>query len=201
MFGNGGDQWREGKKEGKRRRDWRMSDNHSDVGAEEEREADPGNVSDDGEVELNLPREVMEEQDRPREDIRESPGATASSTTAMSQEENTGYKIFISQFHYLYISNNNTLTTLYWYTCGNGGGGEQHNHIKVVFLRPPDKIKTTYIDTGGRQRKLSWSLNSSHYVFKNVYLTVHICNYYGMNWINIFVFVVFVFTERQKTNI
>ena len=28
----------------------------------------------------------------------------------------------------------------------------------------------------GRQRKLSWSLNSSHYVFKNVYLTVHICN-------------------------
>ena len=25
--------------------------------------------------------------------------------------------------------------------------GEQHNHIKVVFLLPPDKIKITYIDT------------------------------------------------------
>ena len=24
--------------------------------------------------------------------------------------------------------------------------GEQHNHIKVVFLLPPDKIKSTYID-------------------------------------------------------
>ena len=64
-----------------------MSDDHSDVGAGEERKADPGNVTDDGEVELNLPREVMEEQDRPREDIREYPGATASGTTAMSQEE------------------------------------------------------------------------------------------------------------------
>ena len=46
---------------------------------------------------------------------------------------------------------------------------------------------------GGRQRKLSWSLNSSHYVFKNVYLTVHICNYYGMNWINILVFLCLLF--------
>ena len=29
---------------------------------------------------------------------------------------------------------------------------------------------------GGRQRKLSWSLNSSQYVLKTLYLTVHICN-------------------------
>ena len=65
---------------------------------------------------------------------------------------------------------------------------------------------------GGRPRKLSWSLNSSHYVFKNLYLTVHIlnsshyvfknlyltvhiCNYYGMNLINIFVFDIYVFTS------
>ena len=47
--------------------------------------------------------------------------------------------------------------------------------------------KSISMGPGGRQRKLSWSLNSSHYVFKNVYLTVHICNYYGMNWINIVV--------------
>ena len=78
---------KDGKKEGKRRWDRRMSDDHSDVGAWEEREANPGNVTGDGEVELNLPREVMEEQDQSREDIRESPGATASGATAMSREE------------------------------------------------------------------------------------------------------------------
>ena len=49
--------------------------------------------------------------------------------------------------------------------------------------------KSISMGPGGRQRKLSWSLNSSHYVFKNLYLSVHLCNYYGMNWINIFVFV------------
>ena len=38
-----------------------MSDDHSDVGAGEERETDPVDVTDDGEVQLNLPREVMEE--------------------------------------------------------------------------------------------------------------------------------------------
>ena len=61
------------------------------MGAGEEREADPGNVTDDGEIELNLPREVMEEQDRPCEDIRESPGAAASGATAMSQEDDIGW--------------------------------------------------------------------------------------------------------------
>ena len=44
-------------------------------------------MTDDGEVELNLLRGVMEEQDRPREYIRESPGATASGATVISQEE------------------------------------------------------------------------------------------------------------------
>ena len=54
-----------------------------------------------------------------------------------------GYKIFMSQFHSLYISNNNTLTT---YIDILVDMGEQHNHIKVVFLLPPDKIKIIYID-------------------------------------------------------
>ena len=54
------------------------------------------------------------------------------------------YKIFISQFHSLYISNTNTLTT---YVDTLVEMGEQHNHSKVVFLLPPDKIKITYIDT------------------------------------------------------
>ena len=64
-----------------------MSDDHSDVGAGGERKTDPVYVTDDGEVQLNMPREVMEEQDRPREYIRESTGATASGATAISQEE------------------------------------------------------------------------------------------------------------------
>ena len=64
-----------------------MSEGHSDAGAGEERDTDPGDMTEDGEVELNLPREGGEEQGRPREDIRESPGATASGTSATSQEE------------------------------------------------------------------------------------------------------------------
>ena len=64
-----------------------MSDGHSDAGAGVERETDPRDVTDDGEIELNLPREDTEEWDRPREDIREFSGVTASGTTAASQEE------------------------------------------------------------------------------------------------------------------
>ena len=37
---------------------------------------------------------------------------------------------------YKYINN------IYWWKWE-----EQHNHIRVVFLLPPDKIKITYIDT------------------------------------------------------
>ena len=48
-----------------------MSDGHSDVGAGVERETDPRDVTDGGEIELNLPREDIEEQERPREDIQE----------------------------------------------------------------------------------------------------------------------------------
>ena len=33
-----------------------------------------------------------------------------------------------------------------WYTCGNG---EQYNHIKVVFLLPPDNTKITYREEKG----------------------------------------------------
>ena len=57
----------------------------------------------------------------------------------------TRYKIQdIYYFHSLYISNNNTLTT---YIDILVEIGEQHNHIRVVFLLPPDNIKITYIDT------------------------------------------------------
>ena len=48
-----------------------MSNGHSDAGAGVERETDPRDVTDDGEIELNLPREDTKERDRPREDIRE----------------------------------------------------------------------------------------------------------------------------------
>ena len=67
---------------------------------------------------------------------------------------------------------------------------EYHGHMRLRSSpshQPTDhQLKCLYIYStvsksismgpGGRQRKLSWSLNSSHYVFKNVYLTVHICN-------------------------
>ena len=54
-----------------------MSDDHSD----------PADMTNDGEVELNLPREVVEEQVLPREDIRKPPGAINPGTIAIGQEE------------------------------------------------------------------------------------------------------------------
>ena len=50
-----------------------MSDGHSDVGAGEERDIDFGDMTDDGEVELNLPREDAMERDPPG---RGRPGST-----------------------------------------------------------------------------------------------------------------------------
>ena len=63
-----------------------MSDDHADVGAMEH-EADHAAMTDDGEVELNLPREVVEEQGRTHEDIRKPPGAINPGTMALDQEE------------------------------------------------------------------------------------------------------------------
>ena len=54
-----------------------MSDDHSD----------PADMTNDGEVELNLPREVVEEQVLPREDIQKPPGAINPGTIAIGQEE------------------------------------------------------------------------------------------------------------------
>ena len=62
-----------------------MSEGHPD--AEEERETDFGDMTDDGEVELNLPREDAVERDPPGEDVRDLPGATTSGTSATNQEE------------------------------------------------------------------------------------------------------------------
>ena len=50
-----------------------MSDGHPDAGVREEHEADSVDITDDGEVELNLPREVVDEQVRPRKEIRWEP--------------------------------------------------------------------------------------------------------------------------------
>ena len=65
----------------------KMSDGHSDAGAGEERETDSGDMTDDGEVELNLPREDAVEWDPPGEDVRDLPGTTASGTSVTNQEE------------------------------------------------------------------------------------------------------------------
>ena len=54
-----------------------MSDDHSDGEGGSGHEVDPVDTIEDMEIKLNLPREVDGEQDRPREDIRESPGAMA----------------------------------------------------------------------------------------------------------------------------
>ena len=64
-----------------------MSDGHSDVGAGEERDIDFGDMTNDGELELNLPLEDDMERDPPGEDIRDLPGATASGTSVINQEE------------------------------------------------------------------------------------------------------------------
>ena len=55
-----------------------MSEGHSDAGAGEEHDTDSGDMTDDGEVELNLPREDAVERDPPGEDVQDLPGATAS---------------------------------------------------------------------------------------------------------------------------
>ena len=65
----------------------KMSDGHSDAGAGEERDADSGDMTDDGEVELNLSREDAVERDPPGEDVRDLPGATVSGTLVTNQEE------------------------------------------------------------------------------------------------------------------
>ena len=64
-----------------------MSDGHPEVGAGRERIIDFGDLTDDGEVELNLPREEDMERDPPGEDVRDLPGATASGTSIINQEE------------------------------------------------------------------------------------------------------------------
>ena len=64
-----------------------MSDGHSDVGAGEEHDMDFGDMTDDGEVELNLPREDTMERNPPGEDVRDLPGATASGASVTNQEE------------------------------------------------------------------------------------------------------------------
>ena len=63
-----------------------MSDDHSDVGAMEH-EADHADMTDNGEVELNLPLETVEEQLRTSEDTRKPPGAINPGTMALDLEE------------------------------------------------------------------------------------------------------------------
>ena len=62
-----------------------MSDDHSDG-------EDPVDMTEDMEIELNLPQEVDGEQDRPREDIREPPGVIGPGETPLGQEERHRYE-------------------------------------------------------------------------------------------------------------
>ena len=64
-----------------------MSDAHSDVGAGEERDIDFENLTDDGEVELNLSRDDAMERDPPGEDVWDLPAATASGAAGTNQEK------------------------------------------------------------------------------------------------------------------
>ena len=64
-----------------------MSDGHPEVMAGKERDIDFGDVTDDGEVELNLPREKEMERDPPGEDVRDLPGDTTSGASVINQEE------------------------------------------------------------------------------------------------------------------
>ena len=61
---------RDEKSEVKRRLELEMSDDHSDGEGSGGHEADLVDTTKDMEIELHLPREVDEEQDRPREDIK-----------------------------------------------------------------------------------------------------------------------------------
>ena len=61
-----------------------MSEGHSE---DEERDIDFEDITDDEEVELNLPREGAVERDPPGEDVRDLPTATASGASVTKQEE------------------------------------------------------------------------------------------------------------------
>ena len=77
----------EEKTEVKRRLELEMSDDHSDGEGSGGHEADPVDTTEDMEIKLNLPREVDEEQDRPREDIRKPPESIGPGEAALRQEE------------------------------------------------------------------------------------------------------------------
>ena len=64
-----------------------MSEGHHDAGADEEHDMDFGVMTDDREVESNLPREDAVDRDPHGEDVRDLPGATTSGTSATNQEE------------------------------------------------------------------------------------------------------------------
>ena len=64
-----------------------MSEGHPDAGADEEYDTDFGDMTDDGEVELNLPREDAVERDPSGEDVHDLPGATAPGTSVTNQEK------------------------------------------------------------------------------------------------------------------
>ena len=64
-----------------------MSEGHPEAGADEERDIDFEDITDDEEVELNLPRAGAIERDLLGEDVRDLPGATASGASVTKQEE------------------------------------------------------------------------------------------------------------------
>ena len=64
-----------------------MSADHSDGEGSGGHEADLVDTTEDMEIELHLPQEANEEQDRPREDIRQLLGAIIPGEAALGQEE------------------------------------------------------------------------------------------------------------------
>ena len=77
---------RKNKEAGKRVEMSDPGDGHPEVRTWEECVMDFGDVTDDGEVQLNLPREEDMERNLPGEDIRDLLGETASGASVINQE-------------------------------------------------------------------------------------------------------------------
>ena len=67
-----------------------MSDDHSDGEGSGGREADPVDTTKDMEIEMNLPLEVDEEQDRPRVEIQKPPTSSDTGWSGFTKPTQTG---------------------------------------------------------------------------------------------------------------
>ena len=72
-----------------------MSDGHPEVRTGKEHVLDFGDVTDDGEVQLNLPREEEIERNLSGEDVRDLPGDTASAFGFGSVSDKSGGTVLV----------------------------------------------------------------------------------------------------------